>query len=70
MGFEEIKQTARVDRDHRVILSLPTFEEGTEVQVTVHRSTRKVTRRPGSAAGRLRIEPGFDDPLPEFEDYG
>jgi prevent-host-death family protein len=25
-------------------------------------------RRPGSARGRIRVLPGFDDPLPEFDD--
>jgi hypothetical protein len=70
MPPEEFKQTVRVDRDHRVVLSIPELEAGTVVDVTISAPRSKhIDREPGTAKGLLKILPGFDDPIPGFEDY-
>ena len=35
MSYEQIRQTAKVDRNHRVVLDVPSLTEGTEVQVII-----------------------------------
>jgi hypothetical protein len=60
------------DKDHKVVLTFPQLEEGTELQLTVEQVVvpqNLQPRKPGSAKGQIQILPGFDDPLEEFEDY-
>jgi hypothetical protein len=70
MPPEEFKQTVKVDREHRVVLSVPELEAGTLVDVTVTTTAASLRgRTPGTAKGLLKILPGYDDPVPGFEDY-
>ena len=69
MAYDEMQQTAKVGRDHRVIIELPSLPEGTTVHVTSHQVPSAVLRRAGSARGLITIEPGFDDPIEGFEDH-
>ncbi len=55
--------------DQTVVISLPGFAAGTEVQIVVNRLTNGIHRQPGTAKGQLKIEAGFDDPLMEFKEY-
>lgn len=69
MGFDVLRQTVRVDKDHRIVLRVPDLAEGTELEVTVSRMVSATQRTPGSARGAFKIEEGFDDPLPDLKDY-
>jgi hypothetical protein len=58
-----------VDKDHRIILVVPELVEGTEVEVEGQVVEPTKARRAGSAKGLINIQPDFDEPLEEFEDY-
>ncbi len=56
---------------HEGIVHLPDVTEGERVEVIVlklHAAT-KPRRKGGWAEGKIRILPGFDDPIPGMEDY-
>ena len=52
-------------------LLVPELEIGEQVEVIVLRTGRRDTpnRIGGWAKGKIRIMPGFDDPIPGMEDY-
>jgi hypothetical protein len=52
-------------------VSLPEFQEGEQVEVIVLKlaSKPKPARQGGWAEGKIRILPGFDDPIPGMEGY-
>ena len=69
-GMEASTHTVRIDENHRLELVLPDLPEGALVSVTVEpvfAPDPTFRRQPGSAAGRIRIMPNFEDPLEEFE---
>ena len=72
MPSEEFKETVKVDKDHRIVLTFPQLEAGTEVQIRGEIEPVQPSgypRKAGSAKGQIVIRPSFDDPLEEFEDY-
>jgi hypothetical protein len=68
MAFDQIRQTARVDGRHQVILHLPNLAEGTEVQVTVEPkpSANRVSEKVKEMARKAieEDEAGRTEPFP------
>jgi hypothetical protein len=70
MGFmEAIRIETTVSQDG--VLLVPDLKVGDQVEVIVLRkeSPSPVSRQGGWAKGKLKIQPGFDDPVPGMEDY-
>ncbi len=62
-----------IDGEIRLRESLPAELEGKEIQIFVQTaSTPKISskrRKAGSAKGLIQIDPDFDAPLPDFQEY-
>jgi hypothetical protein len=69
--LSEWKQTTTVKQDGRIEVIVPDLRQGqtVEVLVTFDQPNETRPRRPGTARGKIRIHPDFDQPLPEFEEY-
>lgn len=66
--MEPIRIEATVAKDG--MLLIPQLKAGDEVEVIVHRKPKKKKiRRGGWAKGKIKILPGFDDPIPGMEEY-
>jgi len=67
--MEAIRFETTVGKGGAVLL--PEFQEGEQVEVIVLKlaSKPKPARQGGWAEGKIRILPGFDDPIPGMEDY-
>lgn len=67
--MEAIRFETTVGKDGAVLL--PQVQEGDHVEVIVLKIASKPSsrRQGGWAEGKIRILPGFDDPIPGMEEY-